>query len=115
MSSSKKSTKSTKSAVHAREHMIKMPVVNLDAAGIDIGGDFHAVCPRQGEVKNFGVVTRDLNHIADYLTEHDIRTVAMESTGYHWKPLFVLLQQRGFEVILVNAQHIKNVRATVSI
>lgn len=107
--SSKDVSKRSVKVSQTKTDMIKMPVVNPHAAGIDIGGSFHAVCPRQGEVKNFGVVTRDLEHLADYLTKHGIRTVAMESTGYHWKPLFVLLQQRGFEVILVNAHHIKNV------
>ena len=89
---------------------IKMPVVNANAAGIDIGGNFHMVCPRQGQVKKFGVVTRQLHFLAKYLKTEGITTVAIESTGYHWKPLFVLLQDYGFEVILVNARHIKNVR-----
>lgn len=119
MKSSKGGTKSTKNAksgkntqqkVQSKARMIKMPVVNEHAAGIDVGGGFHSVCPQQGEVKNFGVVTRDVHLLADYLDEHGIKTVALESTGYIWKPLFVLLQQRGFEVILVNAQHIKNVQ-----
>lgn len=86
-----------------------MPVVNLHAAGIDIGGRFHMVCPRQREVKKFGVVTRELRELAKYLKAEGITTVALESTGYHWKPLFVLLQSYGFGVVLVNAQHIKNV------
>lgn len=94
----------------AQNPSIRMNVQNANAAGIDIGGTFHMVCPRQGEVKKFGVVTRELHLLADYLTEHGIETVAMESTGYHWKPLFLLLQERGFEVYLVNAQHIKNVK-----
>ena len=105
-----KSGKSKQQKVESRARMIKMPVVNEHAAGIDIGGGFHAVCPRQGEVKNFGVVTRDLHRLADYLDEQGVKTVALESTGYIWKPLFVLLQQRGFEVLLVNARHIKNVQ-----
>ena len=61
-------------------------------------------------MKKFGVVTRELHQLADYLKQHGIKTVAMESTGYHWKPLFLLLQKRGFEVYLVNARHIKNVK-----
>mgnify|MGYP000701754432 CR=1 FL=1 len=68
---------------------IRMKVQNTHAAGIDIGGKFHMVCPRQGEVKKFGVVTRELHLLADYLKQEGIKTVAMESTGYHWKPLFL--------------------------
>lgn len=92
------------------EASISMPVVNPHAAGIDVGGKFHAVCVNQEEVKEFGVFTEDLHHLAEYLKSHGIKTVAMESTGYHWKPLFVLLQDYSFEVILVNARHIKNVK-----
>ena len=68
------------------------------------------VCPRQGEVRRFGVVTQELHCLAQYLQEQGIKSVAMESTGYHWKPLFLLLQDYGFETILVNARHIKNVK-----
>ena len=94
----------------AKKASIEMPIVNANAAGIDIGGNFHMVCPRQGQVKEFGVVTRQLHELANYLLQEGITTVAIESTGYHWKPLFVLLQDYGFEVLLVNARHIKNVR-----
>jgi len=94
----------------AKQASIEMPVVHEHAAGIDVGGNFHMVCPRQGQVKKFGVVTRQLHELAKYLKKEGIITVALESTGYHWKPLFVLLQDYGFEVILVNARHIKNVR-----
>ena len=87
-----------------------MPVVNHHAAGIDVGGRFHMVCPRQGEVQRFGVVTQELHRLAHYLQEQGVKSVAMESTGYHWKPLFLLLQDYGFETILVNARHIKNVK-----
>jgi transposase len=97
-------------AKKAKEPLISMPVVNQHAAGIDVGGTFHMVCPRQGEVQKFGVVTQELHHLAQYLQDQGIKHVAMESTGYHWKPLFLLLQDYGFETILVNARHIKNVK-----
>lgn len=102
----KKATK--RSQKKSKQTSIKMPVANMNAAGIDIGGKFHMVCVRQGQAKKFGVVTRQLHELAKYLKKEGITTVAMESTGYHWKPLFVLLQDYGFEVILVNARHIKN-------
>lgn len=104
----KKTTKRSQKKV--KQASIEMPVVNAHAAGIDIGGNFHMVCVRQGQVKKFGVVTRQLHELAKYLKVEGITTVAMESTGYHWKPLFMLLQSYGFEVILVNARHIKNVQ-----
>jgi len=109
MSSKETNRKSKKTTVKkAQGASIKMQVQNPNAAGIDIGGTFHMVCPRQGEVKKFGVVTRELHQLADYLEQEGIKTVAMESTGYHWKPLFLLLQEKGFEVYLVNARHIKS-------
>lgn len=94
----------------AKQAEIFMPVINHHAAGIDVGGKFHMVCPRQGEVRSFGVVTQELHRLAQYLQEQGVKSVAMESTGYHWKPLFMLLQAYGFETILVNARHIKNVK-----
>lgn len=102
--------KTKKVRKRAKRPIIEMPIVNENAGGIDIGGNFHMVCPRQGQVKKFGVVTRQLHELAKYLKTEGITTVAIESTGYHWKPLFILLQDYGFEVILVNARHIKNVR-----
>lgn len=92
------------------EQMISMPVVNPHAAGIDIGSRSHFVCVAQDNVAEFGVFTEDLHGIADHLQAHGIQTVALESTGFYWKPLFVLLQDYGFEVILVNARHVKNVK-----
>lgn len=89
---------------------ISMPVVNPRAAGIDIGSRSHYVCVSQDKVVEFGVYTEDLHRIAIHLQHHQIETVALESTGFFWKPLFVLLQDYGFEVILVNARHVKNVK-----
>lgn len=97
-------------AKKAKQVQLSMPVINPHAAGIDIGGRFHVVSPRQGEVEQFGVVTQELHRLAQYLQSQGTKSVAMESTGYHWKPLFLLLQDYGFEVILVNARHIKNVK-----
>jgi len=90
--------------------MITMPVVNPHAAGIDIGSKSHFVCVAQDNVKEFPVFTEDLHAIAKHLQWHGVKTVAIESTGFYWKPLFVLLQDYGFEVILVNARHLKNVK-----
>jgi len=91
---------------------LEMPVVNPKAAGVDVGSRSFFVCvgQRPGDVREFGIFTCDLHDIAKYLKELGYITVAMESTGFYWKSLFVLLQDYGFEVILVNARHIKNVK-----
>jgi transposase len=84
-----------------------------NAAGIDIGATSHfvAVPPeRDGQpVREFLTFTEDLHALADWLTACGIDTVAMESTGVYWIPLFELLESRGFTVYLVNARHVKNV------
>ena len=91
---------------------MEMPIINLKAAGVDVGSRSFFVCVGQGanDVREFGIFTCDLHEIAKYLKNLGVQTVAMESTGFYWKQLFVLLQDYGFEVILVNARHIKNVK-----
>ena len=84
-----------------------------NAAGIDIGSASHfvAVPPDRDDepVREFPSFTRDLHLLADWLDACSIDTVAMESTGVYWIPLFELLESRGFTVLLVNARHVKNV------
>jgi transposase len=60
-------------------------------------------------VREFASFTADLNRLADWLSACGVDTVAMESTGVYWIPLFELLDARGFTVLLVNARHVKNV------
>jgi transposase len=84
-----------------------------DAAGIDIGSQEIAVavppnCDPE-PVRTFAAFTADLHALADWLQQCGIRTVAMESTSVYWIPLFQILEERGLEVFLVNAHHIKNV------
>ncbi len=90
-----------------------LPVMHAYAAGIDIGAEeiFVAVpADRAADpVRSFGTFTRDLHELADWLQECGVRTVAMESTGVYWIPLYQILETRGFQVFLVNAQHVKNV------
>jgi transposase len=87
--------------------------INEHAAGIDIGAESHFVAVPPGSsqhpVREFGTFTRDLYAIADWLQACGVRTVAMESTGVYWVPLYELLEQRGFEVKLVDARKVKNV------
>lgn len=90
-----------------------LPVMKPDAAGIDIGATeiFVAVAADRANenVRSFPTFTQDLYTLADWLKQCGIRTVAMESTGVYWIPLFQILEERGFEVCLVNARHVKNV------
>lgn len=60
-------------------------------------------------VREFSSFTGDLHRLADWLAACEVDTVAMESTGVYWIPLFELLESRGFVVYLVNARHVKNV------
>src|SRR6266536_1128837 len=87
--------------------------INLNAAGIDIGSERHLVAVPEGRdevsVREFGTFTADLEALAAWLKKCGITSVAMESTGVYWIPLFELLERRGFEVKLVDARHVKNV------
>jgi transposase len=87
--------------------------VHPNAAGIDIGSReiWVAVRPdREGETtRRFATFTPDLHPLADWLESCGVETVAMESTGVYWIPLFEILETRGVQVFLVNAQHIKHV------
>ena len=87
--------------------------LHADAAGIDIGATSHYVAvPADRDrdpVRRFGAFTEDLFALADWLSRCRIRTVAMEATGVYWIPMFEILERRGFEVILVNARHVRNV------
>jgi hypothetical protein len=93
-----------------------LTVLNPNAAGIDVHSDMHMVCvPAQSvepsapnetgglpaNVRRFGANSCDLGAIADWLKQCGVTTVAMESTGVYWIPLFELLASRGFEVWLV--------------
>jgi len=93
---------------------VQLPLVNANAAGIDIGDTLHVVavpeeCCKGPNVRDFGTFTDDLFSIVEWLTECGITTVAMESTGIYWKNLGLLLIERGFEVYLVNARHTRNI------
>jgi len=88
-------------------------MINPNAAGIDVATEEMWVCVpasrAEQNVQRFGAFTEDLYAIAQWLTECDITSVAMESTGVYWIPLYQVLEERGFEVCLTNAHHLKNV------
>jgi len=87
-------------------------IVHPHAAGIDVGSRFHwvSVGAGAGQSKKFGVFTEDLHALCQWLRSQAVETVAMESTGFYWKQLFVMLQSYGMEVYLVNASFTKNIQ-----
>jgi transposase len=91
---------------------LSLEVVHPDAAGIDIGNEFHyvAVPPTRDSqpVQRFGCTTVELKAMAHWLKQCRIHTVAMQSTGVYWIAVFDILEQAGFEVYLVNARDTKN-------
>lgn len=93
-------------------------IINPNAAGIDIGASSHFVAVPEGRdrdtVKEFGCYTPDIENLIVWLKECKIKTVVMESTGSYWIPVFEMLDQAGFEVKLVDAHHVKNVRGRKS-
>jgi len=100
-----------------RKKEMKLPKhlehINRYAAGIDIGSKSHFVAVPEGTdeqpVREFSTFTADLERLAGWLISCGVTTVAMESTGVYWIPVFEILESHGLEVKLVNARHVKNV------
>ncbi len=100
-----------------RKEQMKLPKhlqhINQHAAGIDIGSRSHFVAVPEGTdeqpVREFSTFTGDLERLAEWLIACGVTTVAMESTGVYWIPVFEILEGHGLEVKLVNARHVKNV------
>ena len=90
-----------------------MTMVHPNAAAIDIGATMHmaAVGPDRttDPVQSFGTFTGDLHRLVDWFAECGVKTVVMESTSVYWIPIFEMLDERGFEVFLVNARDAKHV------
>ena len=88
-------------------------VLQPNAAGIDVGATaiYIAVPPDRDvePVRHFDTFTEDLHKSAKWLKKCGIESIAMESTGVYWIPVFQILESYGFEVVLVNARHVKNV------
>ncbi len=91
---------------------LPLPIINLHAAGIDVGSRTHFVAIDQNKenVRSFGIYTKDHQELILYLRHSGITSVAMESTGTYWQTLFNALQQAGFEVLLVGGSQTKNVQ-----
>lgn len=90
-----------------------LPVIHERAAGIDVGSRFHVVAVGahlcEQPVQTFQAFTSDLQRMADWLLAMDIKTVAVESTGVYWVPVYEILESRGIEVILANARDARSV------
>lgn len=93
-------------------------VINPNSAGIDIGSSSHFVAIPAGRdketVREFGCYTPDIEEMIKWLKKCSIQTIVMESTGSYWIPVFEMLERAGFEVNLVDAHHVKNIRGRKS-
>ena len=96
-----------------------MDIVFPCCAGLDVHKDTVVACVRrlrtgakrktESAVRTFGTMTEQILALADWLAEEGVTHVAMESTGVYWKPIWNLLESGPYEMLLVNAQHIKQV------
>src|SRR5215217_937593 len=110
-------TKKNKKQYEQRRQPVKvnqqLPLLNPHAAGIDVGASEHYVAvPADRDeqpVRRFGAFTEELHALAQWLLQCGIKTVALESTGVYWIPLFQILESYGLAVKLVNARHVKHV------
>jgi transposase len=84
--------------------------------GLDVHKSMVMACIAHGpldknpnfEIREFSTMTNDLRNLSEWLKEYNVTSIAMESTGIYWKPIFNILED-NFDVVLANAQHIKNV------
>lgn len=98
----------------SRKAVQGLRVIQPDVAGIDLGSREHYVCcpslkDGTANVQSFKTTTPELVRLADWLKEERVQSVAMESTGVYWIPLFELLESRGVEVILTSSKMLSRV------
>jgi len=95
-----------------KKEQTSMPIVNPNAAGIDVGSRSHfvAVGQRADDVREFGVYSDDLQALCLWLKEKGVTAVALESTGTYWQNLFVALMDHGLNPVLVSGKFTKNVQ-----
>lgn len=102
----------------SRHRSSKLNVINPTCAGIDLGSREHWVCvppeANESNIRSFGCTTPDLLVLADWLASCGVTTVAMESTGVEWIPLFQILSERKFQLFLVNAKSLDSDEFTVT-
>lgn len=93
---------------------IELEVIRRDVAGVDLGSREHYVCAPAGdgqgrEVEGFGATTAELYRLVAWLKARGVRSVAMESTGVYWIPVYEVLESQELEVVLVNTRALKSV------
>ena len=110
---SKKKSRSPQGHGHPRGSSSPLTVAHPDAAGIDVGARVHYVAVPEGRaepsVRSFGAYTAQLDELVQWLKSCGITTVAMESTGVYWIPLYQKLEEAGLEVVLVDARQVRHV------
>jgi len=114
MKTKRQAQKTSGRAVREVTQLDPLAQLNENAAGLDIGAEEIYACVPEGRdaeasVRVFGTYTPDLQALADWLVACAIDTVALESTGVYWIPIFEILEARGLQVYLVNARQSKNV------
>lgn len=85
-----------------------LPVLDPSAAAIDVGSEQLHVSVAGGPPKVFGTMTGQLHQMRDWLKAQGARSVAMEATGIYWLCPYEVLEQGGFEVVVVNGKYVKN-------
>jgi transposase len=90
-------------------------VIYERCAGLDVGKDEVVACVRvpdgaggrRQELHTYPTFSSGLESLAEWLQDHDITRVVLEATGQYWKPIWYVLEERGFQLLLVNARHVK--------
>jgi transposase len=90
-------------------------VIHERCAGLDVGKDEVVACVRlpdgaggrRQEVHTYPTFSSGLESLAEWLQDHDVTQVVLEATGQYWKPIWYVLEERGLELLLVNARHVK--------
>ena len=94
-----------------------MEIIHERCCGLDVHKRVVAACvlipgpdnqPHK-ELRTFGTMSEDVERLADWLSERGVSQVVLESTGSYWKPVWNILEERGFGLVLANAQHVKQV------
>ena len=113
MSHQRRTSRKAQGAPRKIKPLEELRIVHPHAAGLDIGADEIWACvPASSTAENvrvFGTFTVDLQALADWLVACGVDTVAMESTGVYWIPIFEILEARGLKVFLVNSWHLRHV------
>lgn len=109
-----KSRKVNTKTKRKRSRSTALSRIHPQVAGIDLGSREHWVCapevtPGKPNVRTFGTTMEQLQHLANWLLEQGVESVAMESTSVYWIPLYELLESCGIEVLLVNARQLRHV------